>query len=189
MIWSLLGVNTRSGFRQASTQTRANPGFGRTFTNLIGASPNLAIRAWQPNRIESSRSNFTHCKQTIYSYNPIALDHSRLIVYRCPYRVRLCLTHHSHPALLTNCKVIRAQRLYSISTRYLVIWSSDLILPDKNTPWPYLQKGITPFGCHRAGANSGQAVSTNFFLKIGVYLRTHDRQRNQQWSRMIQKER
>ena len=96
--WSSLGVDTRSGFQQASTQTKANPG-------LVGLLPIWSvparIRRFEPdsqNRIESSRSNFTHCKRTIYSYNTIALDRSRLIVYRCPYRVSLCLTHHPHPA-------------------------------------------------------------------------------------------
>ena len=143
--FSSLGVDIRSKFQQASTQTKANLGFGETFTNLIGASPNLAIRAWQPNQIESNRSNFTHCKRIIYSYNPIALYPSRLIVYRCPYRVSLCLTHHPHPALLSNHKVIRAQRPYSISTRYLGIWLSDVILLNENAPWLYLQKGTFPF--------------------------------------------
>ena len=126
MIWSFLGEDTRFRFWQASTQTKANLGFGGTFTNLFGASLNLAIWSGQPNQIKSSNSNFTHCKQTIYSYNPIPLDYSRLIVYRCPYRVSLCLTHHPHPALLANCKVIRVQRPYSIRTKYLGIWSNQL---------------------------------------------------------------
>ena len=98
--WSSLGVDTRSGFQQASTQTKANPG-------LVGLLPIWSVPAQirrfesdSQNRIESSRSNFTHCKRTIYSYNTIALDRSRLIVYRCPYRVSLCLTHHPHPAFL-----------------------------------------------------------------------------------------
>ena len=64
----------------------------------------------------------------------MAFDCSRLLVYKCPYRVSLCLAHHPHPAFLTNHRVIMGQRPYSIITRYLGIWSSDLILLDKNAP-------------------------------------------------------
>ena len=45
VIGSALGVDTRSGFQQASTQTKANLGSGETFNNLIGAGSNSAIRA------------------------------------------------------------------------------------------------------------------------------------------------
>ena len=53
------------------------------------------------------------------AYYPISLDCNCLIVNRCPYRVSLCLTHHPHLVFLTNHKVIRAQRLYFISIKYL----------------------------------------------------------------------
>ena len=80
--------------------TKANLGVGGILP--IWSVP-ARIRRFEPdsqNRIESSRSNFTQCRQTIYSYITIVLDRSRLIVYRCPYRVSLCLTHHPHPAFL-----------------------------------------------------------------------------------------
>ena len=60
------------------------------------------IRRFEPdsqNRIESSRSNFTHCKRTIYSYNPIVLDHSCLIVYSCPHRASLLSHSPSTPSV------------------------------------------------------------------------------------------
>ena len=180
MICSSWGVDTRSRFRQALTQTKANLGLGEIFINLIGDSPNLTIRAGQSNQIESSRSNFIHCKRTIYSYNPIALKCSRLTVYRYLYRVILCLTYHQHPALLTNCKVIRLQRCYFIRNMYLGIWLSDLIPLDKNASQPHLQQDISPFGYHNAGAIPGSAVSTNSISQIGAYLETHNWQHNQQ---------
>ena len=65
------------------------------------------------------------------------------------------------------------------------IWSSELIPPDKNAPQPFLQKGISPFGCHHVGTILGPAVSTNLFSQIGAYLRTHNQQCNQQCSCMI----
>ena len=52
---------------------------------------------------------------------------------------------------------------------YLGIWLPDLTPLDKNAPQSYLQKGITPFGHHYAGANSGPAVST-FFSKFARIL-------------------
>ena len=45
VIGSALGMDTRSGFQQASTQTKANLGSGGTFNNLISAGSNSAIRA------------------------------------------------------------------------------------------------------------------------------------------------
>ena len=59
-------------------------------------------------------------------------------------------------------------------------WSPDLILLDNNAPRPHLQKGISPFGYHHAGAILRPAVSTNYITQIGAYFGTHNQQPNQQ---------
>ena len=158
------------GFVKPQHKQRLTPVSGGTFTNLIGASPNLAIRAWQPNRIESSRSNFTHFKRTINSYNPIVLDRSRLLVYSCPHRASLL--SHSPPTpsvppiirwsgrsvLIPSVPRTKEHGRQTLSRQIRT-------LPDR------IYKRVKPLLVVTAPApNHGPVVTTDFFLKTGAHL-------------------
>ena len=99
----------------------------------------------------------------------------------------MCLVPHAHITHVLDMTV--STKRTTLLKNLTWNWLSDLIPTDKNTPRPYLQNSKTPFGCHRAGINSGPAVSTIFFPRIGAHLETNHWQLNQQWSHVIQRER
>ena len=100
--WSSLGVDTRSWFRQASTQTKANPGFWWDFYQFDRCQPESGDSSLTAKIGLSPVGPILHTANELSTLYSITLDRSRLIVYSCPHRASLCLTHHPHPAFLQS---------------------------------------------------------------------------------------
>jgi len=111
-----------------------------------------------------------HTANELSTLYPIALDCSRLIVYSCPHRASLCLTHHPHPAFLQSPGDQGAASLFH---RYHVLRNMvvrPLSPTDKNAPRPHLQKGSSPFGCQPAGSTLGRHSAPFYISQNGADL-------------------
>jgi len=139
--WSALGVDTRSRFRQASTQAKANPGFWWDFYQFDRCQPESGDSSLTAKIGLSLVGPILHTANELSTLYPIALDRSRLIVYSCPHRASLCLTHHPHPAFLQS---LGNQGTASLFHWYHVLRNMvvrPLSRTDKNALQPHLQKG------------------------------------------------